>query len=94
MKDLTGDVKDSSIKIYDYQDQQMTNSDSFYRDLINDLVFARLLDESPSFDISISLELPTSQGFAMSAAGLIAVALACRQYSNQGKNRISGYVIE
>lgn len=84
VKDPTGDVKDSSINIYDYQDQQMTNSDSFYRELINDLVFARLLDESPSFDISISLELPTSQGFAMSAAGLIAVALACRQYSNRG----------
>ena len=84
VKDLTGDVKDSSIKIYNYQDQQMMNSDSFYRELINDLVFARLLDESPSFDISISLELPTSQGFAMSAAGLIAVALACRQYSNRG----------
>lgn len=84
VKDIAGDVSDSSITVNTYQNHEMSDSDGFYRELLDDLVFARLLGKSPSFNISINLELPTSQGFAMSAAGLIAVALACRQYSNRG----------
>lgn len=84
VKDVAGDASDSSITIKNEHNHEMPDSDGFYRELLDDLVFARLLDKSPSFNISINLELPTSQGFAMSAAGLIAVALACRQYSNRG----------
>tara|TARA_Y100000766_G_C18877885_1_gene591767 strand:- start:87 stop:1055 length:969 start_codon:yes stop_codon:yes gene_type:complete len=84
IKDSNGDINDSSITVFDYQGNKMENSDKFYRDLIDDLVYARLLDNNPSFNISVSLELPTSQGFAMSAAGLIGVAMAFHKYSNRG----------
>ena len=77
-------IRDSTISVYDLRGNLMPNSDIFYRDLIDDLVYAKLLDDSNSFDITVSLELPTSQGFGMSAAGLIAVALAFREYTKRG----------
>ncbi len=77
-------IRDSTISVYDLRGKLMPNSDIFYRDLIDDLVYAKLLDDSTSFDITVSLELPTSQGFGMSAAGLIAVALAFREYTKRG----------
>ena len=79
-----GNIEDSTISVYDLSGNLMPNSDIFYRDLIDELVYAKLIDDDNSFDILVSLELPTSQGFGMSAAGLIAVALAFREYSKRG----------
>ncbi len=84
IKDEEGDIQDSTINVTDFQNQEKTDSGKFYSELIEDLVHARLVNSYPSFDITISLELPTSQGFGMSAAGLIAVALAFRNYSKRG----------
>ena len=82
-KDTTN-IKDTTITVNDLNGNLMPNSDMFYRDLIDDLVYAKLIDDDIAFDIFISLELPTSQGFGMSAAGLIAVAMAFREYSKRG----------
>ena len=84
VKDTEGDIHDSIIKVFDFHNQEMLGAGSFYSGLIEELVYARLVDKSPSFDISVFLELPTSQGFGMSAAGLIAVALALRSFSKRG----------
>lgn len=84
IKQESDNIQDSTISVYDLSGNLMPNSDIFYRDLIDDLVYAKLIDDDNSFDISVSLELPTSQGFGMSAAGLIAVALAFREYSKRG----------
>jgi len=84
IKQECDNIQDSTISVYDLSGNLMPNSDIFYRDLINDLVYAKLIDDDNSFDISVSLELPTSQGFGMSAAGLIAVALVFRKYSKRG----------
>jgi pantoate kinase len=59
--------------------------DSFYTDLIQALRDARLLNPADSFDINVKISLPTSQGFGMSAAGLIAVARALHQHSGVGR---------
>ena len=82
-KDTTN-INDTTITVNDLNGNSMPNADMFYRDLIDDLVYAKLIDDDTAFDISISLELPTSQGFGMSAAGLIAVAMAFREYSKRG----------
>jgi pantoate kinase len=55
-----------------------------YVDLIDELRNARLLPEDVHYALTIELELPVSQGFGMSAAGLCATALACFEMTNQG----------
>ena len=55
-----------------------------YVDLIDELRNARLLPEDVHYSLMIELELPVSQGFGMSAAGLCATALACFEMTNQG----------
>ena len=55
-----------------------------YVDLIDELRNARLLPEDVHYSLTIELELPVSQGFGMSAAGLCATALACFEMTNQG----------
>ena len=84
IKKAGSDIQNTTISIHDLKGNALPDSDILYRDLINDLVYAKLIDADVSFDISISLELPTSQGFGMSASGLIAVALAFREYSKRG----------
>jgi len=85
IKQDSDNIQDSTFTVYDLDGNLMPNADTFYRDLIDDLVYAKLIDDDKSFEISVSLELPTSQGFGMSAAGLIAVALAFREYSKRGR---------
>lgn len=92
VNDKAGEVSDSDIMISDFQGNPMSGSDKIYHDLISDLLYAKLIDSTPSFSISINLELPTSQGFGMSAAGLIALAMAFRDYSKRG-NRDQYYRI-
>ena len=84
IKQTGSDIQNTTISIHDLKGNALPDSDILYRDLINDLVYAKLIDADVSFDICISLELPTSQGFGMSASGLIAVALAFREYSKRG----------
>ena len=55
-----------------------------YVDLIDELRNARLLPKDAHYSLAIELELPISQGFGMSAAGLCATALACFEMTNQG----------
>lgn len=61
------------------------HSDHFYIDLIEGLRDARLLNPADAFDVEVMLALPTSQGFGMSAAGLVAVALALHAHSKVGR---------
>lgn len=63
----------------------LDSTNSFYHDLIEALRDARLLDSADSFEIHVKLSLPTSQGFGMSAAGLVAVARALHNHTNIGK---------
>ena len=55
-----------------------------YVDLVDELRNARLLPVDVHYSLTIELELPVSQGFGMSAAGLCATALACFEMTNQG----------
>ena len=57
---------------------------AMYIDLIDELRQARLLPFDTNYSISVDIELPLSQGFGMSAAGLCALALACFELSQKG----------
>jgi pantoate kinase len=63
---------------------EMLQSEQIYIDLVSELRMARLLKREDSYSIRVELELPTSQGFGMSAAGLIAVARAFRTLTKKG----------
>ena len=77
-------VAESEIQITDFSGAKLPDSEQLYRQLIDELVYSRLLGSSQVFDIKISLELPVSQGFGMSAAGLIALAIAFRGITGVG----------
>ncbi len=55
-----------------------------YSALVDELRQARLLPFDTNYSITIDIELPLSQGFGMSAAGLSALALACFELSKKG----------
>ncbi len=55
-----------------------------YIDLIDELRQARLLPFDTNYSVTIDTELPLSQGFGMSAAGLSALSLACFKLTKQG----------
>ena len=59
-------------------------SETMYVDLIDELRQARLLPFDTNYSIEVDIELPLSQGFGMSAAGLSALALACYEMTNLG----------
>ncbi len=63
---------------------EMPDSGQIYLDLVEELRIARLLKREDSYRINVTLELPTSQGFGMSAAGLVAVARAFRTLTKRG----------
>jgi len=63
---------------------EMPDSGQIYSDLVEELRIARLLKREDSYRINVTLELPTSQGFGMSAAGLVAVARAFRTLTDKG----------
>ncbi len=77
-------ISESTIEIIDFSGNQLLDSEQLYRKLIDELVHSRLLNEKQIFDIKIKLELPTSQGFGMSAAGLIALSTAFRELTGLG----------
>ena len=79
-----GQISNSTITIIDHQGEKLVDSEQQYRQLIDELVYARLLQENYIFNIEITLQLPTSQGMGMSAAGLIALATAFRELTGEG----------
>ena len=79
-----GQISDSTITIIDHEGELLVDSEKQYRQLIDELVYARLLKESYTYNIEITLQLPTSQGMGMSAAGLIALATAFRELTGEG----------
>ena len=72
------------IEVIGMDGVEMLHSEHIYIDLVEELRIARLLKREDSYRIQVTLELPTSQGFGMSAAGLVAVARAFRALSNKG----------
>ncbi len=76
-----GDVE---VTVLDMDGKEMTDSSSIYFDLVDELRHAKLLGKNDSYSIEVNLDLPTSQGFGMSAAGLIAVAYAFRELTGKG----------
>jgi len=65
-------------------DSNETVSHEMYADLIDELRQARLLPIDTNYAIEVDIELPLSQGFGMSAAGLSALALACFEMTQKG----------
>ena len=62
--------------------RRVSGSDSMYHDLVSELREMYLLSEYDSFELNIFLELPVSQGFGMSASGLLS---ACSAFQNLAK---------
>lgn len=81
-----GPVLDGEIQIdvVGMDGTEMLHSKQIYIDLVEELRIVRLLKREDSYHICVELELPTSQGFGMSAAGLIAVARAFRMLTKKG----------
>ena len=75
---------DIEVTVLDMDGKEMIDSSSIYFDLVDELRHAKLLEKSDSKSIEVNLDLPTSQGFGMSAAGLIAVAYAFRELTGKG----------
>ena len=84
--DEKGEVKygDIEVTVFDMDGKEMTESSSIYFDLVEELRHAKLLEKADSYSIEVNLDLPTSQGFGMSAAGLVAVAYAFRELTGRG----------
>ena len=59
-------------------------SHEMYIDLIEELRQVRLLPFDTNYSVTVDIELPLSQGFGMSAAGLSALALACFEMTKRG----------
>jgi pantoate kinase len=84
--DKIGNIKQGDIRINvtSMDGTELQNGTAIYLELIEGLRYARLLDRADAYEINVQLELPTSQGFGMSAAGLVAVALAFHQLTEKG----------
>ncbi len=72
------------VKVEDMHGKEILDSSKMYFDLVEELRHAKLLDRASSYRIEVKLDLPTSQGFGMSAAGLVAVAYAFRELTGRG----------
>tara|TARA_B100000459_G_scaffold142518_2_gene103240 strand:+ start:297 stop:1331 length:1035 start_codon:yes stop_codon:yes gene_type:complete len=81
-----GPVEDGEIitEVIGMDGNVLPHSGKIYLDLVEELRIARLLKREDSYRIHVKLELPTSQGFGMSAAGLVAVARAFQNISKKG----------
>lgn len=79
---------DITIEVLGMDGLEMKNSGQIYLDLVEELRQARLIKREDSYRIHVTLELPTSQGFGMSAAGLIAVARAFHALSSKGSDEL------
>ena len=75
---------DIEVTVFDMDGKEMSDSSSIYFDLVDELRHAKLLEKADSYSIEVNLDLPTSPGFGMSAAGLVAVAYAFRELTGRG----------
>jgi len=75
-----GEIK-LSISPYDANEH---HTEQMYSDLIDELRQARLLPFDANYSVHVNIELPLSQGFGMSAAGLSALSLACFEMTKTG----------
>ena len=78
------------VSIYSMNGEKFSGSDAMYHDLVSELREMYLLNKYDSFKLNIFLELPVSQGFGMSASGLLSASLAFFEFSNKG--RLDQYV--
>ena len=72
------------ITVVDMNGRQLDDASQLYLDLVEELRITRLLNPADAYRIDVQLELPTSQGFGMSAAGLLAVARAFHSLTRKG----------
>ena len=72
-------LETTEIEVLDWQNNPIKNDFTLYHDLIDELRYSRLLPKDICYHLKIKLDLPTSQGFGMSAAGLVAVGLCFRE---------------
>ena len=88
LDELPVEAKDGEIRleVTSMDGTSITHSTNLYTDLIEGLRGARLLNRAEAFNVEVTLGLPTSQGFGMSAAGLVAVARAFHLHSGIGKD--------
>lgn len=77
-------LETTKIEVFDWQNNPIQNEFKLYYDLIDELRYSRLLPENICYHLKIKLDLPTSQGFGMSAAGLVAVGLCFRELTKLG----------
>ncbi len=72
------------VKVFDINGDDMPEYKQIYYDLVEELRHSKLLKKSASYSIEVNIDLPTSQGFGMSAAGLVAVSYAFRELTGIG----------
>ena len=75
--------EESKIHITD-RHGNLIEEKSLYEDMIEACRYARLLRENESLDLQIHLECPRSQGFGMSASGLMALGQAIEALTGRG----------
>lgn len=76
------DSDTDTISVLDYEDENFADGNELYLSLLRE--FRKLFTISSPVKIEVSLQLPVSQGFGMSAAGLLATSLALGEFFNRG----------
>ena len=76
------DSDTDTISVLDYEDENFADGNELYLSLLRE--FRKLFTISRPVKIEVSLQLPVSQGFGMSAAGLLATSLALGEFFNRG----------
>jgi pantoate kinase len=79
----TGRPEESEISIVDRRGAHIEQK-SLYEDMIEACRHARLLREDESLHVEIALDCPRSQGFGMSASGLMALGQAIEALTGRG----------
>ena len=70
------------ISVLNYEGDNFDDGNELYLSLLQE--FRKLFSISSPVRIDVALELPVSQGFGMSAAGLLATSLALGEFFNRG----------
>lgn len=73
------------VNIWDLDGKEFHGSVDMYQDLVSELREMYLLNMHESFQLDVYLQLPVSQGFGMSASGLMATCSAFQNYTNKGR---------
>ena len=70
------------ISVLNYEGDNFDDGNELYLSLLSE--FRKLFSINSPVRIDVALELPVSQGFGMSAAGLLATSLALGEFFNRG----------